>query len=135
MMMMGLSTKASALGPEEKAWFNFYDFIDADKRPFDHDPKIELVNVADCPEVFYSFRDKVRRTPRHKGEPNRENDLEFSKFGDEKSHICYLGESKSVATVQCKITRARIRELQDRVKKLHLETSPPQVSISESGLE
>ena len=118
-------TKASELGPGDKAWFNLYDFIDADKRPFDHDPKIELVNVADCPEVFYSLRKKVRTAPLQEGQTS---ELGMSKFGDEKSHICYLGESKSVATVQIKITRRRIRELQDKVKKMQLNPSSPKVS-------
>jgi hypothetical protein len=121
--------RASALGPAEKAWFNLFDFIDADKRPLDHDPKIELVNVADCPEVFFALRRKARTTPLQKGQ---KSDLGMSKFGDEKTHICYLGESKSVATVQIKITRARIRELQDKVKKLQLEPSSSQVSLVSS---
>lgn len=118
--------KASYLGPDEKAWFNLYDFIDADKRPFDHDPKIELLDIADCPEVFYSLRNKVRTTPLQKDE---ESELEMSKFGDEKTHICYLGESKSVAKVQIKIIRRRIRELQDKVKNLQLDPMAPKVSL------
>jgi hypothetical protein len=120
-------TRASELGPADMAWFNLYDFIDADKRPFDHDPKIELVNVADCPEVFYSLRKKVRTAPLQEGQTS---ELGMSKFGDEKTHICYLGESKSVATVQIKITRRRIRELQDKVKKMQLDPSSPKVSTS-----
>jgi len=119
--------KASSLGPAEKPWFNLYDFIDADKRPLDHDPKIELLDIADCPEVFYSLRNKVRTTPLQKDETS---ELEMSKFGDEKTHVCYLGESKSVATVQIKITRRRIRELQDKVKKMQLEPSVSEVSLS-----
>ena len=118
-------TRASLLGPADSAWFNLYDFIDADKRPFDHDPKIELVNVVDCPEVFYSLRKKVRTAPLQEGQTS---ELGMSKFGEEKSHICYLGESKSVATVQIKITRRRIRELQDKVKKMQLDPSSPKVS-------
>jgi L-lactate utilization protein LutB len=86
-----------------------------------------LVNVADCPEVFYSLRKKVRTAPLQEGQTS---ELGMSKFGDEKTHICYLGESKSVATVQIKITRRRIRELQDKVKKMQLDPSSPKVSTS-----
>lgn len=123
-------TRASLLGPAEKAWFNSYDFIDADKRPFDKDPKIELVNIADCPEVFFAIRKKVRTAPLQEGQTS---ELGMSKFGDEKTHVCYLGESKSVATVQIKITRRRIRELQDKVKKMQMDPSSSKVSTTRIG--
>lgn len=117
--------KASDMEPKNKAWFNLFDFIDADKRPFDQNPRIELVDFGDCPEVFFSMRTKVRQTTPGDDESDfgsddgkdSGQDLERSKFGDEPTHVCYLRTSKSVAPVQMKITRDRIRELQQNAKR------------------
>lgn len=126
--------KASDMEPQFKAWFNLFDFIDADKRPFDQNPRIELVDFGDCPEVFFSMRTKVRQTTpgdddsdfgSDEGNVNdSRQDLERSKFGDEPTHVCYLRTSKSVAPVQMKITRDRIRELQQAAKKATEQVSP-----------
>jgi hypothetical protein len=122
------------MAPVDRAWYNLYDFVDADKRPFDHDPLVELVDIADCPDVFLSKRTRVRpATPtndasEHKdyNEEEQEELLETSKFGDEATHVCYLRENKGVAPVQIQITQARIRELQNKVKKLPSTPSPTQ---------
>jgi hypothetical protein len=130
--------RASEMAPADKAWFNFFDFVDSDKRPLDHDPNIELLDVADCPEVFWSMRTKVRRTTPTDDqsdesgsapdaeESDKSSYLERSKFGDEPTHVCYLRENKSVAPVQIQITRARIRELQNKVKLMPSNPSPTQ---------
>lgn len=146
--------KSSQMSGADRAWFNLYDFVDADKRPFDHDPKIEMVDVADCPEVFLSRRTRVRQaTPvdeetiqtalaenewqeedrrKEMGMPEEtesrieRDQLETSKFGEEPTHVCYLRENKGVAPIQIKITKDRIKELQDKVKKLPSASSPTQ---------
>jgi hypothetical protein len=152
----GHLTKVSDLVPEKKDWFNFFDFIDADKKPFDKDPEFEVIDVMDCPHVFFSKRVKAKpitskvdeattalddkesgpsekkgdAKEKHadlggKGAPIRgeENitkskdprlNLEASKFGEELSHICYLGAASGVAETQIKITKQRIRELEQR---------------------
>jgi hypothetical protein len=184
--------KASLLEGADKAWFNIYDFFDSDRRPFDLDPKIALIDIGDCPEVFWSQRTKVRpatpydealqaklnawkprkdfsnwydtmflaqkrkltERPRQEfgqdedggtypmpsladyaaeaDEPEKPEPLKgqpMSKFGDEDTHVCFMRENKSVAPVQTKITRARIRELQDKVKTLsHRPSASQQVS-------
>lgn len=183
--------KASLMEPVNQAWFNIYDFFDSDRRPFDLDPKIALIDIGDCPEVFWSRRTKVRpatpydealqvklstRKPRRdfsnlyvqmylsqkrrrvmrpmqrdgededgnrypepspadfaalKEEPDvpQPKSQPMSKFGDEDTHVCYMRENKSVAPIQTKITRARIRELQDKVKTLsHRPSASQQVS-------
>lgn len=117
--------KASEMASEDKAWFNLFDFIDADKRPFDQNPRIELVDFGDCPEVFFSMRTKVRPTTPgdddsdlgSEDENDSRHDLERSKFGDEPTHVCYLRTNKSVAPIQMKITRDRIRELENLAEK------------------
>ena len=126
------NTKVDDLPPEKRAWYNSFDFIDADKRPFDPNPEVEIVDMMDCPQVFFSKRNKVRQTTPHDdedredgksngrgskeaedGEDSRYN-LESSKFGHEKSHICYLGAAKSVSQTQRAITKERIAKLEER---------------------
>jgi hypothetical protein len=130
--------KASQMPPADKAWFNFFDYVDADKRPFDHDPKVELVDFGDCPEVFFSMRKKVKpASPYDDDSVNSESgsvhgdlderyDLERSKFGDEATHVCYLRENKSVAPVQIDITQKRIKEIEEKVRKMGSRPTPAQ---------
>lgn len=121
--------KSTEMEAVDKAWFNLFDFIDADKRPFDRDPRVELVDFGDCPEVFFSMRTKVKPTTPGDDDSMRsdadsddgaehQHDLERSKFGDEPTHVCYLRTNKSVAPIQIKITRERIREVQNLIKKV-----------------
>ena len=139
-------SKVSELAPEKRVFYNFFDFIDADKKPFDSNPEVDIVDMMDCPQVFFSKRNKVRKTTPHDdknrgesdvdgqpaiGDKNEEDsrfNLESSKFGHELSHICYLGAAKSVSETQRTITRERIDELEKRrlnykddtsVSKLH----------------
>lgn len=125
-------TKVSELSVEKRTFYNFFDFIDADKKPFDMDPEVDVVDMMDCPQVFASKRNKVRQTTPYDGEDQgneseiahgskgSENgkdsrfNLESSKFGHEKSHICYLGAAKSVSESQISITKDRIAELEAR---------------------
>lgn len=141
--------KATEMDECDRAWYNGFDFYDADKRPFDHDPRIELVDVGDCPEIFFSMRTKVRPTTpgdddsMHSDMDSDEGsgqhtDLERSKFGDEDTHVCYLRTNKSVAPVQIKITRDRIRELQNVIKNIPAEqgvrtSGPAQMIASRSA--
>ncbi|ORX40254.1 golgi-body localization protein domain-domain-containing protein [Kockovaella imperatae] len=116
--------RVTELGPEAKGWFNFFDFIDVDRKPFDRDPELEIVDIGDCPEIFFSKRVKARQT--RPDDDQNENDsesvnssqdsrleLESSKFGHERSHICYLGAAAAVGPTQVRITKARISELED----------------------
>jgi hypothetical protein len=117
--------KASELPGENKVWFNFFDFIDADRKPFDQDPRVEIVEIGDCPAIFFSKRVKARQST-----PNDDDgsslgsgsdsrlDIESSKFGHEKSHICYLGAAAGVGPTQIRITRQRIEELEARLRSI-----------------
>jgi hypothetical protein len=144
----GTGVKASELEDGKRNWWNWFDFIDADKKPLDRDPVVEIVDFMDCPQVVFSKRNKVRQsTPQdHVDEEEGENitlirddsraeeEKKFgvvsSKFGHEKSHICYLGAAKSVGETQVGITMSRIQELEER-RRIHKDNvavnSPIQV--------
>ncbi|WVQ96789.1 hypothetical protein IAU59_003896 [Kwoniella sp. CBS 9459] len=115
--------RASELPDELKVWFNYLDYIDADRRPFDQDPKIELVDFGDCPHVYYSKRVKARASTAKDNDSNgpdspsdsRTPEVESSKFGHEKTHHCYLGVADGVSEVQKRITQERIDALQARL--------------------
>lgn len=132
--------KAGEMESGDKAWFNLFDFVDADKRPMDPDPRIELVDFGDCPEIFFSMRTKVQPTTPGDDDSmrsdagsddgtERQHDLERSKFGDEPTHVCYLRTNKSVAPIQIKITRERIRELQHIIDHIPAHKQVSQVRL------
>ncbi|KAK4684426.1 hypothetical protein P7C73_g5753, partial [Tremellales sp. Uapishka_1] len=133
-------SKASDLPKDTKAWYNFFDFIDADKKPFDRNPTLDVVNLGDCPEIFVTKRVKARQTSPSDddddGASTTQSDstcnmrlaVESSKFGHEKSHICYLGAAEGVGPTQMKITRQRIRELQGMIPSV---TSGPDAAAVE----
>ena len=118
------------LKPDRRIWFNFFDYIDADRKPLDRDPELEIVDIGDCPQVFFSKRVKARQTT-----PNDDDtqsvtssqdsrlELESTKFGHERSHVCYLGEASPVAPTQMRITRNRIKELEEMRDALSEEDS------------
>ena len=118
----GSLPKASELSREDIVWFNFFDYIDVDRKPLDQNPQVEIVDVGDCPQIFYSKRVKARQTMASdddnsslgSGSDSRA-ELESSKFGHEKSHICYLGAASGVGPTQLRITQDRVSELEARL--------------------
>lgn len=118
--------RASDLAKEHKVWFNFFDFIDADRKPMDRDPRIELVDIGDCPQVFFSKRVKARQTTAQDDDDSSLGsgsdsrlEMESSKFGHEKSHICYLGAADGVGPTQIRITKERIAEVEALLRRLN----------------
>ncbi|KAL7425083.1 Protein SABRE [Cryptotrichosporon argae] len=111
--------QVTALAPELRQWYNFFDFIDADRKPFDRNPRVSIVDIGDCPHVFFAKRVKARQTTANDDDQasvassaGSHIDVESSKFGHEKSHICYLNTMKGVGDMQREITEGRMRELQ-----------------------
>ncbi|WVR06215.1 hypothetical protein IAU60_003245 [Kwoniella sp. DSM 27419] len=123
--------RASELPSELKVWFNYLDYIDADRRPFDQDPKIELVDFGDCPHVFACRRVNARTSTPDDDELYKSGaardwpvGTESSKFGHEKSHHCYLGAAAGVRDVQKRITQERIDELEARLNSYPQDDHP-----------
>jgi hypothetical protein len=115
---------ASALPKNRKAWFSNFDYIDADRKPLDKDPVVEIVDIGECPMINFSKRVKARQVSSGDGESTLDGDndsgdgrvdIESSKFGHEKSHICLLGAGEGVGPAQIRITKARIAELESRL--------------------
>jgi hypothetical protein len=44
---------------DKRAWYNFFDFIDADRKPFDVNPRVLITDLADCPHIFWTKRVKA----------------------------------------------------------------------------
>lgn len=134
--MRGLP-KASELNDDLICWYNFSDFIDADRRPFDKNPRIELVDLGSCPQIFVSMRKKANLMPpanrRDSDDVDSNGDeyavIESSKFGHEKSHICYLGAADGVGPTQARVAGGRIQELQDELVKIPNNSNENQVSL------
>lgn len=105
---------ASELPADLRKWYNFFDFIDADYKPFDRNPRMQIVHMGDCPHVFVSRRVKVLNL---RAEQNADEELpddtEASKFGHEKTHVCYLGAALGVGPMQSQIAQERVVELED----------------------
>jgi hypothetical protein len=125
------SVKASELPSELRAWFNYYDFVDIHRRPFDRDPKVEFVDLGNCPRFSYARRIKARAfsaAAEKSGTiaPGSEDfDLETTKFGNEKSHFCLLGEASHASPTQARITRRRITELEHELRDLRRRGPSP----------
>ncbi|KAL1408382.1 Protein SABRE [Vanrija albida] len=119
--------KASELPKDLREWYNFFDFIDANRIPFDKNPRMQIVHLGDCSHVFLSRRIKARRTSPFPDEHKAYTDMGYTKFGHEKTHICYLGAAASVGEMQTQLAEERIAELQEILKK---STSPGQDTAS-----
>ncbi|CAK9780721.1 unnamed protein product [Cutaneotrichosporon oleaginosum] len=99
---------ASDLSDDGKVWYNYFDFIDADQKPFDRNPRMQIVHMGDCPHVFLSRRVKVLPTKPNDEGLNLPPGKEASKFGHEKTHICYLGAALDVGPMQSQIAQERV---------------------------
>ncbi|BEI90738.1 uncharacterized protein CcaverHIS019_0308080 [Cutaneotrichosporon cavernicola] len=104
---------ASDLSEEGKVWYNYFDFIDADQKPFDRNPRVKIVHMGDCPHVFLSRRVKAVATTPNDELLNLPPGKEASKFGHEKTHICYLGAALGVGPMQSQIAQERVVFLQE----------------------
>jgi hypothetical protein len=108
---------ADQLPADQKIWYNFQDFIDADRKPFDQNPKMLVTELADCPHILWSKRVKAVQISRDDEDESSlfkvgRPDIESTKFGRELSHICYMDQVPGIAETQTEIVRKRIRELQ-----------------------
>jgi hypothetical protein len=106
------STRASDLPKALRLWFNYFDFIDADRKPFDRNPRMEIVSLGDCPHVFVARRTKARPTTPNSDKEQGDSDLEATKFGQENTHVCQLGAARGTRHTQQQVAKARIKELQ-----------------------
>lgn len=113
---------ASELPSDLRKWYNFFDFIDADYKPFDRNPRMQIVHIGDCPHVFVSRRVKaLNLRPDQDADAELPEHTEASKFGHEKTHVCYLGAALGVGPMQSQIAQERVIELED-----DLEANPPE---------
>ncbi|TYJ58899.1 hypothetical protein B9479_000331 [Cryptococcus floricola] len=120
-----LHPKASELPLGHREWYNYLDYIDADRKPIDKNPRIELVNFGECPHFFYCKRVKARTSTSGDDSPSQATlGLETSKFGHEPTHPCYLGTAEGVREVQQSLTRQRINELREKLSNYPLEGLP-----------
>ncbi|EIW73580.1 hypothetical protein TREMEDRAFT_70997 [Tremella mesenterica DSM 1558] len=127
--------KVSEMDVTKKGWYSFFDYVDADRKPLDKDPRLDVVELGDCPQVFFSKRVKAKPSSPH--EDNGTNgmaseshqEMENTKFGHEKSHICYLGAAEGVGPTQRRIVSMRIRHLEREIQDLlDLENTPEKKS-------
>ncbi|WRT67617.1 uncharacterized protein IL334_004589 [Kwoniella shivajii] len=115
------SPRASELPQELKVWFDLMDYIDADRKPLDEDPQIEIVDFGDCPHVYFCIRKKAKVIAANTNlQDKKGNDnlvgIETTKFGYEKTHHCYLDEAETRQQVEKRIVQKRIDELQARLE-------------------
>ncbi|WWC88836.1 uncharacterized protein L201_003751 [Kwoniella dendrophila CBS 6074] len=110
--------RASELPAEVKKYFDLTDYIDADRKPLDEDPQVEIVDFGDCPHVYFCRRvnqiDLNENSNRHNNKAKES--AESSKFGFEKTHHCYLDEAETKTQVDKRITQTRINELEFRLQ-------------------
>lgn len=86
-------------------WIDKDDYIDLNWSP-SSDPVMHHLLAGSCPRFTYFKRHY----------PNQMKDrIEYTKFGDEDSHECFLGKEASVPRIQMAIALQRIKELQKQL--------------------
>ncbi|WWD04669.1 hypothetical protein V865_002740 [Kwoniella europaea PYCC6329] len=113
--------RASELPRGTKVWFDLTDYIDADRKPLDEDPQVEIVDFGDCPHVYFCRRTNTTDLNENakrddKDRKSASDGVESSKFGFEKTHHCYLDEAETRTEVDMRIVKKRIAELQARLE-------------------
>ncbi|KAH9938206.1 golgi-body localization protein domain-containing protein [Fomitopsis serialis] len=93
--------------PADSPWIDLDDFDDAQSSTAT--PDVHLLRAAFCPQFTYFKR------PVDPGLVPQGKVVERSKFGNEETHVCYLGKEASVTQTQLALTGARIKELQEKL--------------------
>ncbi|EKM59200.1 uncharacterized protein PHACADRAFT_169675 [Phanerochaete carnosa HHB-10118-sp] len=86
-------------------WIDMDDFIDLNWSP-SSDPEVHDLLVGSCPRFTYFKRHYLNQM---------KDRVEYTKFGDEDSHECFLGKEASVPRIQMAIALERIEELQNQL--------------------
>jgi RNA pol II promoter Fmp27 protein domain len=108
--------------PLSSPWIDMDDFIETDWFP-SVKPRVYLLPIVTCPRLTYF----------HRNHEDIGNVVEYSKFGAEDSHVCFLGKeeckhmthispsycsclNEAVLQVQMSLALARISQLRDEIK-------------------
>jgi hypothetical protein len=82
----------SATADLSSMWVDLDDFTDADWAPTDKQPKLWLLEAGSCPRFTYYKRVHAARPSYRRDGGMEPLEAEVSKFGEEDSHICFLGK-------------------------------------------
>ncbi|KAF9247308.1 golgi-body localization protein domain-containing protein [Melanogaster broomeanus] len=95
----GSKNKSSSSSEVPPSWLDGDDFVETDWSPSQNLPELQLFPVLSCPKLTY-----LKKNP---------SVAEIhSKFGDEDTHICLLGNEPSVPQVEISLAEQRIATLQ-----------------------
>lgn len=114
-------TRVSDLPEDQKFWYDFGDYIDADRKPIDLNPGFEAIDFAECPHASFGMRTKAKEVSTDDDDltyRRQSPDVETTKFGTEPTHVCYLGKAPTVAAMQSKISTKRHKELLLELKEM-----------------
>ncbi|KAI0702885.1 golgi-body localization protein domain-containing protein [Cytidiella melzeri] len=101
-------------------WADLDDFKDPDWEP-PSTPVLHALPMVSCPRFTY-FKRQCASTAQDR--------VESTKFGEEDSHVCFLGKEPSVPKVQLDIAQERIDELHAQlVNGIDFGASPPVAEV------
>ncbi|KAG9090469.1 hypothetical protein FS749_000515 [Ceratobasidium sp. UAMH 11750] len=108
----------SSKEPLSSRWVDMDDFVEVDWAPNDEEPDLWLFTAASCPRIMYF------KKPDH---PPPANGVETScsaaentvpRFGNEDTHICFMGTELSAIQVQATLCLERLKVLEDELSEV-----------------
>ncbi|KAF8592433.1 hypothetical protein K439DRAFT_1400235 [Ramaria rubella] len=92
-------------------WVDTYDYMEVDWLPTDGESKLYIQETAQCPRFVY-----LKRPTRTNSSENEEvSERMKTKFGDEETHLCFMGKERSAHEVQLELGASRLAELRSHL--------------------
>lgn len=117
-----------SLGDDEQDWIDVNDYVEIGYTPDEAEkPEIRLMQALTCPRFsFYrrndSLKEREAKNKRRDGQTILDENaagLEKTKFGNEETHTCLIGEGPRAWTVQSDLASDRARCLEAELERLH----------------
>ncbi|KAG8742575.1 hypothetical protein FRC10_001240 [Ceratobasidium sp. 414] len=108
----------SSKEPLSSRWVDFDDFVEVDWAPNHEEPDLWLFAAASCPRIMY-FK-KPDHSPPENGAGTSCSGVDgaVSRFGNEDTHICFMGTELSAIQVQATLCLERLRILEDELSEV-----------------
>ncbi|KAG9126473.1 hypothetical protein FRC07_003289 [Ceratobasidium sp. 392] len=108
----------SSKEPLSSRWVDMDDFVEVDWAPSDEEPDLWLFNAASCPRIMY-FKKPDHPPPKNNAAASCATvENAVSRFGNEDTHVCFMGTELSTIQVQAALCLERLKVLEGELSEV-----------------
>ncbi|QRV87312.1 Apt1 domain protein [Ceratobasidium sp. AG-Ba] len=96
-------------------WFDIDDFVEIDWAPSDEEPDLWLFTAASCPRIMYFKKPDHPSAKSTSATTCSATENSVSRFGNEDTHVCFMGTELSAIQVQAALCLERLKMLEEEL--------------------